>query len=258
MLPIQPDGAVALVTGGSRGIGRATALALSQAGATVYACARDEDALQSARAKAIDPGRFRVAVADVAEREQLSHLLDRIRNECGRLDVLVNNAGILGPRAPIEDVSLSTWHEVMRINLDGVFLTSQMSIPLMRAAGQGLMLHVSSSVGRAGRGTWGPYAVSKHGVEGLSDTLADELSDDDIVSVTVNPGGTATDMRAKAYPDEDPDTIPDPEDVAETFLGLIERLTVAETGRKYNSRDLMDIDFETTPAAQLPHASMKG
>jgi NAD(P)-dependent dehydrogenase (short-subunit alcohol dehydrogenase family) len=239
MLPVELEGAVALVTGGSRGIGRAVVLALNEAGADVYTCARDEAALQETRAAAAAPERVHVEVADVAEREQLVHLLERIENERGRLDVLVNNAGILGPRDHIENVELSTWREVMRVNLDGVFLASKLSIPLMREAGQGVMLHVSSSVGRAGRGTWGPYAVSKHGVEGLSDTLADELADDDIVSVSINPGGTATDMRAEAYPDEDPDTLPTAEEVAATFVALIGRLTLEQTGGKYNSRELI-------------------
>jgi NAD(P)-dependent dehydrogenase (short-subunit alcohol dehydrogenase family) len=240
MLPIELEGAVALVTGGSRGIGRAVALQLNAAGAVVYTCARSEEDLQETRAAASDPERLRVAAADVAEREELVHLLERIENEEGKIDILVNNAGILGPRDHIENVELSTWREVMRVNLDGVFLASKLSIPLMREAGAGFMLHVSSSVGRAGRGTWGPYAVSKHGVEGLSDTLADELADDNIVSVSINPGGTATDMRAEAYPDEDPETLPTADEVAATFVRLITNLTLEESGGKFNSRELLE------------------
>lgn len=253
MLPKKLEGSVVLVTGGSRGIGQAAALAFNEAGAAVYTCARDEAGLMRTRERAEAPERLFTVALDVADRASLSHLYARIEREQGKLDVLINNAGILGPRQTIEEVELSSWREVMRINLDGVFLSSKMAIPLLRAAGSGVILQVSSSVGRTGRGTWGPYAVSKHGVEGLSETLADELKADNVVSVTVNPGGTATDMRAEAYPDEDPATLPSAAEVASTFLMLAGRLTTAQSGRRYNSRDLMDPGVGEDPHL-WPHA----
>ncbi|MFP4598684.1 MAG: SDR family NAD(P)-dependent oxidoreductase [Persicimonas sp.] len=245
---------VAIITGGSRGIGRALCLELAGRGGHVYTCARDEAALEelSRQAEGLD-GTVDPVVADVTHLEEMSALFERVRDEHGRLDVLVNNAGVLGPRKPIEDVDLADWRTVQSINVDGVFIASKLAIELLRAAESSMILNVSSSVGRRGRGGWGPYAVSKHGVEGLTDTLADELADDGVCVVSVNPGGTATDMRHEAYPDEDPATLPTAEQVAQTFALLIERLDVAQTGRKYNSRDLMDDVGNETNGEDLPY-----
>ncbi len=245
---------VALITGGSRGIGRALCLELAGRGAHVYTCARDEAALEdlSGQAEGLD-GTVEPTVADVTDLDEMSALFERVRDEHGRLDLLVNNAGVLGPRTPIEDVDLAAWQKVQSVNVDGVFIASKLAIALLRDAESPMIMNVSSSVGRRGRGGWGPYAVSKHGVEGLTDTLADELADDDVCVVSINPGGTATDMRHEAYPDEDPATLPTAEQVARTFALLIERLDVAQTGRKYNSRDLMDDLGSDAEGEDLPY-----
>ncbi len=249
----MPDlkGRVALVTGGSRGIGRSLCLDLAERGAHVYTCARDEAGL--AETASLGPsGAVTALTADVTNLEAMHRVFERVTDDHGRLDILVNNAAMLGPRLPIEHVDLQAWRQTMTVNIDGVFIASKLAIGLMRDAGGGVMLNVSSSVGRRGRGGWGPYAVSKHGVEGLTDTLADELADDGICVVSVNPGGTATRMRHKAYPDEDPNTLPSPEEVSKTFMLLIERLGVEQSGRKYNSRDLMQFVGQEVAGEALP------
>ncbi|QDG54483.1 SDR family oxidoreductase [Persicimonas caeni] len=245
-------GRVALVTGGSRGIGRALCLQLAERGVHVYTCGRDEEALRETEEQAPGPGSVVGMVADVTDLESMTELFAKIRDERGHLDILVNNAGVLGPRARIEKVSLQEWRHTLTVNADGVFIASKLAMGLMRKSG-GIMLNVSSSVGRKGRGGWGPYAVSKHALEGLTGTLADELEDDGICVVSVNPGGTATRMRKKAYPDEDPATLPTADEVAGTFMTLIERLDVAQTGRQYNSRDLMECFGEEMEAEELPY-----
>lgn len=246
------EGRVALVTGGSRGIGRALCLALAERDLHVYACARDAEALRETAQMAGPDASITVLEADVTDLDAMRAVIGCIEAERARLDIVINNAGVLGPRTAIEEVTLQQWRQTMSVNLDGVFITSKLAIGPLRGEGGGMILNVSSSVGRRGRGHWGPYAVSKHGVEGLSDTLADELADDDICVVSVNPGGTATQMRHKAYPDEDPDTLPTPEEVAQTFMLLIDRLEVAQTGRKYNSRDLMEFVGGDANGEDLP------
>jgi NAD(P)-dependent dehydrogenase (short-subunit alcohol dehydrogenase family) len=247
------DRGVAFVSGGSRGIGQAVCVELARRGCRVYTCARDEDALAdtAARADGLD-GEVIAMSADVTELDSMRRVIERIAEEAGRLDILVNNAGVLGPRAHLEDVDLDQWRRTLRVNIDGVFISSKLSIGLLRAATTPIIINVSSSVGRRGRGGWGPYAVSKHGVEGLTDTFADELAEDDVCVVSLNPGGTATRMRAEAYPDEDPATLPTPEEVAQTFVLLVERLGVEQSGRKYNSRDLMGFVGSEAKAADLP------
>jgi len=233
---------VVLVTGGGRGIGRATCLECAEAGATVYTCARSMRELNETvdQFDADGPGGLIAQTADVTQPDEVERLTDRIREAEGRLDALVNNAGILGPREPIEEVDFEEWRETLKVNLDGVFLVTQSATPLLRRAEKGIVVNVSSSVGREGRGRWGPYSVSKHGVEGLTGTLADELSEDETTVVSANPGGTATEMRADAYPDEDPETLPTPRDVAETIRLLIGVAGLDQTGDTYDCRDLFE------------------
>lgn len=239
---------VALVTGGSRGIGRALSLELAEAGATVYTCARSNGGLDETVEQFDGPGRLVTQTADVTRPEQIADLTDRIRSDEQRLDAVINNAGVLGPRSQIEDVSYESWRRTLEVNLDGVFLISKASIPLLRAAESGIIVNMSSSVGREGRAKWGPYAVSKHGVEGLTETLADELAEESIAVVSANPGGTATEMRADAYPDEDPETLPKPRRVAGTLRLLVASIGVDQSGRSYDCRDL----FELAEAKEPP------
>jgi len=234
------EGKVALITGGSRGIGRALCVQLTALGAHVYACARDIESLKETEALCGEGASFTGVQADVTDPSAVKRLIERIADERGKLDILVNNAAILGPRKNLEDVALEDWQKTQRINVDGVFIVSTQSIALLREADQSVMINVSSSVGRRGRGGWGPYAVSKHGVEGITETLADELESDGVCVVSINPGGTATDMRQEAYPSEDPNTLPSAESIASTFVLLMQKLDMGQTGRKYDARALLD------------------
>lgn len=245
---------VVVVTGGSRGIGRATCLECAEAGATVYTCARTPEALQETVKMFEGDGALVAQTADVTRPDEAAAWFDRIREDEGRVDALINNAGVLGPRRPIEEIELEEWRRTLQINLDGVFIATKAAIPLLRQSEEGLIVNLSSSVGREGRGSWGPYAVSKHGVEGLTGTLADELVDDDTAVVSANPGGTATEMRSDAYPDEDPETLPTPRDVAEALRLLVEVLEVDQTGRRYDCRELFDFagSEEWPRAEELP------
>ncbi|MBA2661839.1 MAG: SDR family oxidoreductase [Bradymonadaceae bacterium] len=231
---------VVLVTGGSHGIGRATALLLAERGATVFICGRSKQALdETARLAEELAGELVAIVADVTEEAQVKALLEAVASLRGRLDVLINNAGMLGPRTPIEEVSLNDWQQTLDVNLSGTFLVSRESIGLLRRSEQGLVINLSSSVGRQGRASWGAYSVAKHGVEGLTAVLAEELQGDGICVVSVNPGGTATRMRAEAYPDEDPKTLPSPEAIGQTLVRLADELTLEQSGSRFDSRTLL-------------------
>ena len=252
------DEAIILVTGGSRGIGRALTVRLAEAGATVYTCGRTRADLEETRRlarKSVDAstrgGVVRLETVDVTDEDRVAALLERIQRDEGRLDALVNNASVLGSRAEIEEYPLEAWRHTMDVNVDGVFLTTRASIPLLRNSGDAVIVNISSSVGREGRAGWGAYSVSKCGVEGLTDILAGELTGDGIATVSANPGGTATEMRAAAYPQEDPETLPTAEDVAETLRLLIQTIGTDQSGTKYNCRDLFD-HVDATSADGLP------
>ena len=242
----DPRERVFLVTGASRGIGRALALDLVGRGAVVYALARDVSSLPEVE-------RLHLVSADVRDDAALADLATQIQATHGRFDGLINNASILGPKGPLESLDLDGWKQAMQINVDGTFIVTRAMIPLLRRAARPLAIFLSSSVGRAGRANWGAYSVSKFGAEALAEILAQELAEDGAVVVSLNPGGTATDMRAEAYPDEDPSTLPTAEDVAATITLLIDTLGVEQNGAKYSSRALFDfIGRDARDARELP------
>ena len=234
------EGRVALVTGGSRGIGKAIALAYAREGARVYICARDEGNLIAAAeeiGKITDEVKW--SVADIARPRDGKKLVREVRKYFGAVHILVNNASVLGPRAPIISYPLSAWEEVFKVNLTGLFAVTKEILGIMIRQREGSIINVSSGVGRVGKAHWGAYAASKFGVEGFTQLLAEELKEHNIRVNAVNPGGTRTDMRAEAYPQEDPLTLPTPDEITGTFVHLASSESEGVTGRSYDARDWM-------------------
>ncbi len=205
------DGKVVLVTGASRGIGKAVAEALRAGGAEVIGIARSGG-------------------CDVSRESDVEELFAAIHRRFGRLDVLVNNAGILTPRKPMVEVTAQEWDDTMAVNLRGVFLCTRAALRLMIPQRSGLVINLSSGVGKRGAAEWGPYAVSKWGVEGFTRTVAEEVRNQGIKIVAVNPGGTRTAMRARAYPDEDPRQLKTPGELAKFFVSLVAGEVLFENG----------------------------
>jgi NAD(P)-dependent dehydrogenase (short-subunit alcohol dehydrogenase family) len=232
---VKLQGKIALVTGGGSGIGAAVARALAAEGAEVVVCGRRASALEVTREQiANSGGHALVAPADLANAEDIRRLIATVRGRFGRLDVLVNNAGILGPHARLADYPDDDWDAVVAVNLTAVFRVSKAALPLMSRGGS--IINVSSGVGRVGRAGWGAYCVSKFGVEGMTQVLAEELRDQGIRVNAVNPGGTRTAMRAAAYPDEDPETLPTPDDLVPIFVFLASAESEGMTGRSLDAR----------------------
>lgn len=231
---------VALVTGGSRGIGKAVAAAYAREGAEVVVTARDLGSLEAAAKEIRNSGGRVVALqADVANRHQVKDLAKEINRRFGRLHVLLNNASLLGPRVPILEYPEEEWEAVMAVNLNGPFFVIKACLPLMTAGGEGSIINVSSGVGRIGKPRWGAYAASKFGLEGLTQILAAELQPLHIRVNAVNPGGTRTTMRAAAYPEEDPLTLPTPEEITPVFVYLASDASRDVTGQSLEARDFL-------------------
>ena len=231
---------VALVTGGSRGIGKAVAAAYAREGAEVVVTARDLGSLEAAAKEIRNSGGRVVALqADVANRHQVKDLAKEINRRFGRLHVLLNNASLLGPRVPILEYPEEEWEAVMAVNLNGPFFVIKACLPLMTAGGEGSIINVSSGVGRIGKARWGAYAASKFGLEGLTQILAAELQPLHIRVNAVNPGGTRTTMRAAAYPEEDPLTLPTPEEITPVFVYLASDASRDVTGQSLEARDFL-------------------
>lgn len=230
---------VALITGGGRGIGRATAELFAREGAKVVLCSRTKPQLAETLSAITSAGGEATArVADIGIAREAEALVRLAVKHYGRLDILINNAGILGPRVPIVEYPHREWGQVLRINLCGTFFVSQAAASVMVEQGAGMIITLSSSVGRHGRGRWGAYAVSKFGVEGLSQVMADELRSTGVCVVTFNPGGTRSAMRAEAYPIEDPNTLHRPMDAAHALLRLADNLSPDLSGEAFDLSNL--------------------
>ena len=231
-------GKVALVTGASRGIGRAVAAAYVREGASVLICAREEAELKRAVA-AMQRGGGDIAgcAGDVSRVEDVRRMVQTAVRSFGGIHILVNNAGILGPRVTVAEYPLESWQEVIRVNLTGPFVVTQEVLQVMMATGQGSIINVSSGVGRFGKARWGAYAVSKFGVEGLTQVLAEELKGSGIRVNCVNPGATRTTMRACAYPTEDPNKLPAPEEITDVFVYLASDESAGVTGTSLDAQE---------------------
>jgi NAD(P)-dependent dehydrogenase (short-subunit alcohol dehydrogenase family) len=236
--PGKLSGKVALITGASRGIGKAIALAYAGEGAKVFICARKPTELaRAAREIRAAGGEVDYVAANLANARATKRLVNAARRRYGRIDVLVNNASILGPRAPIASYPLAAWEEVIKINLTALFLVTKEALDVMIPQREGSIINLSSGVGRTGKARWGAYATSKFGVEGLTQVLADEVKQSNIRVNAVNPGATRTAMRAEAYPHEDPLTIPAPEEITPVFVYLASSESSGVTGKSFDARE---------------------
>ena len=227
----------ALITGGSRGIGRAIAATYARAGARVLICGRDEKSLRDAIDDLRTLGSVDGTIGDVGDAADSQRIAQHALRHCGRVDVLVNNASILGSRESIDNYPIDSWHEVLRINLTGIFLVTRAILPCMKKQGAGSIINVSSGVGRRGKAHWGAYAVSKAGLEAFTQVLAEEVKELGIRVNSVNPAATRTAMRALAYPQEDPGTLPTPEEIMPVFLYLASDASESVTGQSLEARE---------------------
>jgi len=230
------EGKVAMITGASQGLGRALALAFAREGAQVVINARSEESICPVAEEAGSLGAEVLALAaDVSRSADVERLVGAAMERFGHVDVLVNNAGVLGPRVPIEEYPEDEWRRVIDANLTGPFLVTKAAIPHMPDGGS--IVNVVSGVSVEGRARWGAYSVSKFGVEGLTKILAAELEERGIRANAVDPGGMRTEMRAAAYPEEDPMTRITPEENTDVFLYLASDQSKGVTGERFKAQE---------------------
>ncbi|MGW9328997.1 SDR family NAD(P)-dependent oxidoreductase [Bosea sp. NPDC055594] len=217
--PLQ--GRVALVTGASRGIGRAAALAYAEAGAHVVALARTTGALEELddEIRAVG-GSATLVPADLADAGAIEKLGPALLQRWGKLDIMLANAGILGPLAPLTHASPKEWAQVFDINVSANWRLLKSVEPALQASDAGRVILLSSGAAHKCMAYWGPYSISKAAVEAMARTYANETSTSPLRVMLVNPGPLRTRMRAQAMPGEDPQTLRTPEDLAPHLVAL--------------------------------------
>lgn len=215
---------VVMITGATAGIGRAVARELVRSGATVILHGRSEKGLE-ALYQELKPLGPEPSVAQIdlerAQGPQYQALTAEIESRYGRLDGLLHNAAILGDRSPIEHYDIGLWQRVLLVDLTAPFILTRCLLPLLRNSADASVLFTTSSVGRRGRAYWGAYSVAKAGTENLAEILADELESTAIRVNAINPGRTRTRMRARAYPAENPASVPSPDTLTPAYLYLL-------------------------------------
>ena len=213
---------ICLVTGASRGIGRAIAIRYAQEGADLVLTARTVGALEELddAIRAINGKTSLLVPMDLRNFDTIDQLGAGLYERYGKLDVLVGNAGVLGQMSPLSHVEPKAWQEVIDVNLTANWRLIRSLDPLLRQSTAGRAIFVSSSLARNVRAYWGAYAVSKAALEMLVGIYAKEVQQSAVRANMVDPGRTRTRMRAAAFPGEDPATLPTPEAVTEPFVRL--------------------------------------
>lgn len=230
------DGKTILVTGAGDGIGRVAALTYARYGATVLLLGKTTSKLEYVYDEIEDFGGKQPAMlpmnlegASHAEMQQLAGLIEK---EVGSLDGVLHNAGLLGQLTPLEMYDVVTFEQVMKVNFTATFMLTQALLPLLKAADHGSVVFTSSTVGSTPRAFWGAYALSKQAVEGMSDIFTQETQKmTNLRFNCINPGATRTNMRAHAYPGENPMTLKTPEDIMNGYVCLMSDDSIGVRGQ---------------------------
>ena len=215
---------VAIVTGAGRGIGKAIAQAFAKEGAAVVCSARSVDEID---AVATEVGGLAIP-CDVADEAHIRKMIDAALATYGRIDVLVNNAGAVA-REPVHELPVEDWDLVMNVNLRGLFLCTKYALPNMLERGSGCIINISSGAGVVGPRNRSAYAASKHGVMGFTKTLVAEYLHQGIRPHVILPDATVSRMRSEGFPDEDPDSLIQAQDIADAALFLATQPATAHT-----------------------------
>ena len=227
-------GRLALVTGATRGIGRAVALAYAREGAHVILVGRTSGALEEIDDEVRAAGSSATLLTlNLKHHDKIDALGPTIFQRWGKLDILVGNAGILGPLSPLGHVTADAWNDVIQINLTANWRLIRTLDPLLRRSDAGRAIFVTSGAAVRPRAYWGPYAASKAGLEALVKVYADEVANTSVRANLINPGPTRTAMRAKAFPGEDAASLKTPEDIVAAFVRLAEA-TCTDNGKVFD------------------------
>jgi NAD(P)-dependent dehydrogenase (short-subunit alcohol dehydrogenase family) len=232
---------VILITGAGDGIGRAAAITYALHGATVVLHGRTLNKLEVIYDEieslgAPQPAILPLQLSTASDRDY-EILVDTLEKQFGRLDGILHNAGILGERTELIHYPAEVWDDVMAVNLRAPFVLTQALMPLLEKSQHASVVFASSGVGREARERWGAYSVSKIAIEAVNQLFAKENNLSNVRFNCINPGATRTAMRAKAYPNEDPKTLPTPESIMPAYLYLMGDDSLHLNGQSIDAQD---------------------
>ena len=226
---------IILVTGAGDGIGKAAAKTFAQHGATVILLGKTIEKLEVVydeieQANGLKPAIYPMNLegATAKDFEDMQVTLD---NEFGQLDGILHNAALLGTLMPISQFDMAHWGKVMQVNLNAPYMLTRTCLPLLEKSDSASVIFTTDDVGIQGKAYWGAYAISKAAVNNMMQIFADELETNTSIRFnSINPGPVATNMRAKAYPGQDPSHLPKPNDIMNAYLYLMGRDSAAING----------------------------
>ncbi len=231
---------IILVTGAGDGIGRAAAMEFAEHGATVILLGKTVKKLEKVYDDIVNAGYPTPAIVPLdlkgATEQNYIDMAETIAEQFGHLDGLLHNASQLGALGPFEHIDLESLETIIKVNVTAQAIMTKALLPIMRKAPNASIIFTSSSVGRKGRAYWGPYAFSKFATEGMMQVLADECDGTSVRVNTINPGATRTEMRAKAYPGEDPQTLKTAQQIMPTYLFLMSDESINTNGQALNAQ----------------------
>ena len=235
------QGRVILITGAGDGIGKAAAKSYAAHGATVILVGRTLEKLEQVYDEIEAAGYPQPALVPLnlesAQEHDYIELANTLEQEFGKLDGILHNAGLLGVRTPLESYDPVIWQQVMQVNLNAPFMLTQILTPLLEASDNASVIFTSSGVGRKGRAYWGAYSVSKFATEGMMQIWADEIDNvSNIRANCINPGATRTQMRASAFPGENPANNPTPEEIMPVYLYLMGKDSLDINGQSLDAQ----------------------
>ena len=228
-----------LITGAGSGIGKATAITYASHGATVILLGKTSSKLEKVydEIEKLDCPTPSISLMNllVANTKDYQELIDNLLTEYNQLDGLLLNAAILGDRTPIEQYDVDKWVETIHINLTSQFILVKTLLPALKESEDASVVFTTSGVGKIGKAFWGAYSVSKFGIEGLSQILSEEFDNDSSIRFNcINPGAVRTKMRKTAYPLENPENLPAPEEVMEKYLWLMSEASKNISGKSFD------------------------
>jgi len=228
-----------LVTGAGSGVGKAAAIAYASNGANVILLGKTSSKLEKVydEIEKLDCPTPSISLMNllVANTKDYQELIDNLLTEYNQLDGLLLNAAILGDRTPIEQYDVDKWVETIHINLTSQFILVKTLLPALKESEDASVVFTTSGVGKIGKAFWGAYSVSKFGIEGLSQILSEEFDNDSSIRFNcINPGAVRTKMRKTAYPLENPENLPAPEEVMEKYLWLMSEASKNISGKSFD------------------------